>query len=341
MKNNPESQLIIYKSENGKTKIDVRFDGETVWLTQKLLAELFQVTVPTINEHIKNIYQEGELSKDSTIRKFRIVQNEGGREVERDVDFYNLDLIISVGYRVKSSIATAFRQWATARLREYIVKGFVLDDERLKNPDLPFDYFEELLQRIQDIRTSEKRFYRKITDIYATSVDYDPTDETSILFFKTVQNKVHYAITGQTAPEIISTRADNTKPFMGLTSWRGTKPRKDDVTIAKNYLTEPELLALNNLVEQYLVFAEGQAMRRVPMHMKDWIEKLHGFLKLNDRDILTDAGKVSHELAVETAEKHFDQYKKNEAKSLDNDFDTVALQAAQIAKKKVAKKKKQ
>jgi len=183
MKNNPESQLIIYKSENGKTKIDVRFDGETVWLTQKLLAELFQVTVPTINEHIKNIYQEGELSKDSTIRKFRIVQNEGGREVERDVDFYNLDLIISVGYRVKSSIATAFRQWATARLREYIVKGFVLDDERLKNPDLPFDYFEELLQRIQDIRTSEKRFYRKITDIYATSVDYDPTDETSILFF--------------------------------------------------------------------------------------------------------------------------------------------------------------
>ena len=223
MKNNPESQLIIYKSENGKTKIDVRFDGETVWLTQKLLAELFQVTVPTINEHIKNIYQEGELSKDSTIRKFRIVQNEGGREVERDVDFYNLDLIISVGYRVKSSIATAFRQWATARLREYIVKGFVLDDERLKNPDLPFDYFEELLQRIQDIRTSEKRFYRKITDIYATSVDYDPTDETSILFFKTVQNKVHYAITGQTAPEIISTRADSTKPFMGLTSWRGTK----------------------------------------------------------------------------------------------------------------------
>jgi len=338
MTKEPKSQLIIYKSEDGKTKIDVRFDGETVWLTQKLLAELFQVTVPTINEHIKNIYKEGELTRSSTIRKFRIVQNEGGREVERDVDFYNLDLIISVGYRVKSSIATAFRQWATARIREYIVKGFVLDDQRLKNPDLPFDYFEELLLRIQDIRTSEKRFYRKITDIYATSVDYDPTDEQSILFFKTVQNKVHYAITGQTASEIISSRADSTKPYMGLTSWRGVKPRREDVTIAKNYLTEPELRALNNLVEQYLVFAEGQAMRRIPMYMKDWIEKLDGFLKLNDRDILTDAGRVSHELAVEIAQKHFDEYKKNEAKSLDTDFDMATLEAAQIAKEKIAKK---
>ncbi len=335
MKKEPKSQLIIYKSEDGKTKIDVRFDDETVWLTQKLLAELFQVTVPTINEHIKNVFKEGELEENSVIRKFRITASDGKTY---ETNFYNLDLIISVGYRVKSSIATAFRQWATARLREYIVKGFVLDDERLKNPDLPFDYFEELLQRIQDIRTSEKRFYRKITDIYATSVDYDPTDETSILFFKTVQNKVHYAITGQTASEIISSRADSTKPYMGLTSWRGTKPRKEDITIAKNYLTEPELRALNNLVEQYLIFAEGQAMHRIPMYMKDWIDKLHGFLKLNDRDILTDAGKVSHELAVELAEKHFDQYKKNEAKSLDTDFDKVALQAVQIAKKKVAKK---
>ena len=314
--------------------------GRDLWLTQKLLAELFQVTVPTINEHIKNIYKEGELTQSSTIRKFRIVQNEGGREVERDVDFYNLDLIISVGYRVKSSIATAFRQWATARIREYIVKGFVLDDERLKNPDLPFDYFEELLRRIQDIRTSEKRFYRKITEIYATSVDYDPTDEQSILFFKTVQNKVHYAITGQTASEIISSRVDSTKPYMGITSWRGTKPRKEDITIAKNYLNEHELLALNNLVEQYLIFAEGQAMRRIPMYMKDWIEKLDGFLKLNDRDILTDAGRVSHELAVKKAEKHFDEYKKNEAKSLDTDFDTLALEAAKIVEKKKAIKKR-
>ncbi len=335
MKKEPKSQLIIYKSEDGKTKIDVRFDGETVWLTQKLLAELFQVTVPTINEHIKNIFKEGELEENSVIRKFRTTASDSKTY---ETNFYNLDLIISVGYRVKSSIATAFRQWATARIREYIVKGFVLDDERLKNPDLPFDYFEELLLRIQDIRTSEKRFYRKITDIYATSVDYDPTDEQSILFFKTVQNKVHYAITGQTAPEIISSRADSTKPFMGLTSWRGTKPRKEDITIAKNYLNEQELLALNNLVEQYLIFAEGQAMRRIPMYMKDWIEKLDGFLKLNDRDILTDAGRVSHELAVEIAQKHFDEYKKNEAKSLIDDFDKVALEAAQIAKKKIAKK---
>jgi hypothetical protein len=309
-----------------------------VWLTQNALADLLQTTKQNIGQHIKNITEEGELSENSTVKKFFTVQKEGDREVKREIDFYNLDMIISVGYRVKSSIATAFRQWATARLREYIVKGFVLDDERLKNPDLPFDYFEELLKRIADIRTSEKRFYRKITDIYATSVDYDPTDEASILFFKTVQNKVHYAITGKTAPEIISSRADSAQPYMGLTSWRGTKPRKEDVAIAKNYLKEPELLALNNLIEQYLVFAEGQAMRRVPMHMKDWIEKLHGFLTLNDRDILNDAGKVSHELAIQKAEKHFDEYKKSEAKSIDNDFDAVALQTIEIAKKRVVKK---
>ncbi|MBE0448309.1 MAG: virulence RhuM family protein [Actinobacteria bacterium] len=335
MKKEPKSQLIIYKTGDGRTKIDVRFDGETVWLTQNALAELFQTTKQNISQHIQNVFKEGELNENSVVKDFLTTAADGKNYKTRH---YNLDLIISVGYRVKSSIATAFRQWATARLREYIVKGFVLDDERLKNPDLPFDYFEELLLRIQDIRTSEKRFYRKITDIYATSVDYDPTDEQSILFFKTVQNKVHYAITGQTASEIISSRADSTKPYMGLTSWRGTKPRKEDITIAKNYLTELELRALNNLVEQYLIFAEGQAMRRIPMYMKDWIAKLDGFLKLNDRDILTDAGKISHELAVEIAQKHFDEYKKNEAKSLDTDFDTIALEAAKIAKKKVAKR---
>ena len=336
-KEKPKSQIIIYKSETGETKIDVRFENETVWLTQNALAELFQTTKQNIGQHIKNITEEGELSEYSTVKKFFTVQKEGSRQVERELDFYNLDMIISVGYRVKSSTATAFRQWATARLRDYIVKGFVMDDERLKNPDLPFDYFEELTRRISEIRTSEKRFYRKITDIYATSVDYDPTDEKSILFFKTVQNKVHYAITGSTAAEIVASRVDGKKPNVGLTNFRGSKPTKEEVVIAKNYLSREELLVLNNLVEQYLVFAEGQAMQRVPMYMKDWIDKLHGFLRINNKDILKDAGKVSHELAAEIAEKNFDEYKKNEAKNIDSDFDSVALHALEIAKKKKKK----
>jgi len=303
------SQIIIYQTETGQTKIDVRLENETVWLSQKSMAELFQTTVPNINMHLKNIFEEGELDPQATIKDFLIVRLEGAREVNRNIDFYNLDAIISVGYRIKSHVATKFRIWATQRIKEYIVKGFVMDDERLKNPDLPFDYFEELLRRIQDIRTSEKRFYQKITDIYATSVDYDPTSETSILFFKTVQNKLHWAITGQTAAEIIQSRADREKPYMGLTSWRSEKPRKQDVSIAKNYLNEEELLALNNLVEQYLVFAEGQAMRRIPMYMSDWIEKLHGFLSLNDREILKDAGRISHELAVSFAENEYEKYR--------------------------------
>lgn len=252
-----KSQIIIYQAEDGQTKIDVRLEHETFWLSQKHMAELFQVTKPTISEHVSNIYQEKELTADATVRKFRTVQTEGTRNVTREIEYYNLDMIISVGYRVKSHVATRFRQWATQHIREYIIKGFVMDDERLKNPDHPFDYFEELIRRIQDIRTSEKRFYRKITDIYATSVDYDPTLDISIQFFTTVQNKLHWAITGQTAAEIIKSRADNTKPNMGLTNWRAAKPRKQDVTIAKNYMTEEELSALNNLVEQYLVFAEG------------------------------------------------------------------------------------
>jgi hypothetical protein len=251
-------------------------ENESVWLTQQQMSELFQVGVPTINYHLKEIFETGELIPEATIRNSRIVRQEGTREVTRSLDFYNLDAIISVGYRVKSAVATRFRIWATQKLREFIVKGFVLDDERLKNPNQPFDYFEELIRRIQDIRTSERRFYQKITDIYATSIDYDPTQPESIEFFQTVQNKMHWAITGQTAAEIIHDRADSKKPHMGLTNWRGAKVRKQDVTIAKNYLNEQELSALNNLVEQYLVFAEGQAMRRVPMHMKDWIASLSG-----------------------------------------------------------------
>ncbi len=330
----PKSQIVIYKAETGETKIDVRFENETVWLTQNALAELFQTTKQNIGQHIKNITEEKELLEDSTVKKFLTVQKEGNREVKRAIEFYNLDMIISVGYRVKSSIATAFRQWATLRLREYIVKGFVMDDERLKNPDLPFDYFEELTRRISEIRTSEKRFYRKITDIYATSVDYDPTDEQSVLFFKTVQNKVHYAITGSTAAEIIASRVDSKKPNIGLTNFRGSKPTKEEIMIAKNYLNEQELLVLNNLVEQYLVFAEGQAMQRIPMYMKDWIDKLHGFLQINNKNILQDAGKISHELAVEIAEKNFDEYKKKEAENVDNDFDATASHVLEVAKEK-------
>ncbi len=289
-----KSQIIIYKAETGETKIDVRFDEETVWLTQNDLAKLFQTTKQNIGQHIKNIFDEDELKQNSVVKEFFTTATDGKNYTTY---YYNLDMIISVGYRVKSSIATTFRQWATAQLKEYIIKGFVMDDERLKNPDLPFDYFEELTRRISEIRTSEKRFYRKITDIYATSVDYDPKDQRSILFFKTVQNK-------------------------------------EEAIIAKNYLNERELLVLNNLVEQYLVFAEGQALQRVPMYMQDWIDKLHSFLKINNKNILEDAGKISHELATEIAEKNFDEYQKNETKILDNDFDLVALHTLEIAKKK-------
>ena len=334
MKNS--SQILIYQTERGQTKIEVLLENETVWLTQKLMAELFQTTKQNISLHIQNIYNEGELPPVATVKEYLTVQKEGDRQVSRTVDFYNLDMIISVGYRIKSHVATRFRQWATQRLREYIVKGFVLDDERLKNPDQPFDYFDELLRRIQDIRTSERRFYQKITDIYATSIDYDPTVEISINFFKTVQNKLHWAITGKTAAEIVYLRADGSKLNMGLTSWRGDKVRKTDVTTAKNYLNEEELSALKNLVEQYLVFAEGQAMRRIPMHMNEWHEKLNGFLELNDRDILEHAGKISHDMAKELAESEYSKFnieriRLNDGK--ESDFDKVVKQIETKAKR--------
>lgn len=325
------SQIIIYTTETGETKLEVRLENETVWLTQKLMAELFQTTVANINIHLKNIFDEGELDANSVIKDYLITAADGKNYRTK---FYNLDAIISVGYRIKSTVATRFRQWATQHIKEYIVKGFVMDDERLKNPDLPYDYFEELLKRIQDIRTSERRFYQKITDIYATSTDYDPTDEKSILFFQTVQNKMHWAITGKTAAEIIAQRADSSEPNMGLTNWRGTKPRKQDVGIAKNYLKENELEALNNLVEQYLVFATGQAMRRIPMYMKDWIEKLHGFLKLNDRNILDHAGKISHQLAIDKAEKEYDKYNLKMNREIESDFDKVVKKLNPPKKKK-------
>ena len=336
-------QFLVYQTQDGKLKLDVRFQGESVWLTQQHMAALFQTTKQNVSLHIQNIYEERELERGATVKESLIVQLEGGRSVQRRVEFYNLDVIISVGYRVKSLRGTQFRIWATQRLREYIVKGFVLDDERLKNPDQSFDYFEELMRRIQDIRTSERRFYQKITDIYATSIDYDPTQEVSLLFFKTVQNKVHWAITGQTAAEIVHGRADAAKPNLGLTNWRGAVIRKPDIVIAKNYLTEPELAALNNLVEQYLIFAEGQAMRRVAMHMADWIKKLDAFLTLNERDILTHAGRISHEMAQAKAEVEYDRFKALTAGSprpVDGDFEAAVKQLQKLPKSQKSKRPK-
>ncbi|MBX7244148.1 MAG: virulence RhuM family protein [Candidatus Sumerlaeaceae bacterium] len=337
-----EGQFLVYSTEDGQTKLEVRLQNETVWLTQQHMADLFQTTQQNVSLHLQNIYEEGELLRGATHKEFLSVRREGQREVTRALDFYNLDAIISVGYRVKSAVATRFRIWATQKLREFIVKGFVLDDERLKNPDQPFDYFEELLRRIQDIRTSERRFYQKITDIYATSIDYDPTRPESIEFFQTVQNKMHWAITGHTAAEIIHARADAAKPNMGLTNWRGPKVRKHDVTIAKNYLNEAELAALNNLVEQYLVFAEGQALRRVPMHMADWITKLHGFLTLNERAILDHAGKISHEMARELAEAEYDKFHRQQIAQADqagSDFDKAIKELPAPPKRKKGGKK--
>jgi hypothetical protein len=304
-----ETQFLFYQTEDGRVKVEVRFEGKTVWLPQKLLAELFQVTVPTINEHIKGIYVDGELEPAATIRKFRIVQSEGSRQVSRQVDFYNLDMILAVGYRVRSPRGVQFRRWATERLREYLLKGFVLDDERLKSAG-GGGYFDELLSRIRDIRSSEKVFWRKVLDIYATSIDYDPSTEMSQAFFATVQNKMHWAAHGHTAAEVIAARADSGKPNMGLTSWTGAHPRKDDAAIAKNYLDEKELDALNRIVTLYLEFAELQALNRKPMYMREWIAKLDEFLLISERDILTHAGKVSHENALLKAETEYRKLEK-------------------------------
>lgn len=306
----PTGQILIY--QDGGLDLQVRLDGQTVWLTQRLMADLYQVSVPTANEHLTNIYSEGELSAEATIRKFRIVQTEGNRQVARNLDHYSLEAILAVGMRVRSLRGTVFRQWAIARLGELLVKGFTMDDERLKaGRTLGDDYFEELLARIRDIRSSERLFYQKVLDIYATSIDYDGKAEASQLFFKTVQNKMHWAAHGHTAAEIITERADASQPNMGLTSW-GNSPhgaiRKKDVSIAKNYLDGEELEALNRIVSAYLEFAELQAMNKRPMHMGDWIAKLDDFLKLSDREILTHEGKISAEVAKLKAEGEYETF---------------------------------
>jgi hypothetical protein len=308
----PTGEVILYQPEDGSPRIEVRLEGDTVWLPQKAMADLFQVTVPTVNEHLANIYDEGELAREPTIRKFRIVQTEGQRQVSRQVDHYNLDAVIAVGYRIRSHRGTQFRIWATERLREYLIKGFTMDDARLKRAG-GGNYFEELLARIRDIRSSERVFWRKVLDIYATSIDYDPTAEASQRFFKTVQNKMHWAAHGHTAAEVIHGRADASQPHMGLTSWAGDRPRKPDVGIAKNYLGATEIDALNRIVTAYLEFAELQALNRRPMYMADWIDKLDDFLRLSDREILTHAGKISHDEALAKAEAEFDKYRHAQA----------------------------
>lgn len=302
-----DNDIVIYQSEDGQTKIDVRFENETVWLTQQQMAELFQTSRTNVVEHIQHIYEEGELEQSSTCRNFRQVRQEGNRRVERDMVAYNLDMIISLGYRVKSIIATHFRRWATEHLKEYLVKGFTMDDERLKNIG-GGGYWKELLDRIRDIRSSEKVLYRQVLDLYATSVDYNPHTSTSIEFFKIVQNKLHYAAHGHTAAEVIYKRADAQKPFMGLTSFAGEIPTKKDIGIAKNYLNEKELKILNNLVSGYFDFAEIQAIEHKPMYMSDYILQLDNILSSGNRKLLVDSGFVSHQEALEKAETEYRKY---------------------------------
>lgn len=335
-------EFLIYQTEDGRTRIQVRFEGETAWLSQKALAELFQKDVRTINDHIRNIFEEGELQPDAVIRNFRITAADGK---QYDTQHYNLDVIISVGYRVKSLRGTQFRIWATQRLREYILKGFTLDDERLKKAG-GGDHFDELLDRIRDIRSSERVFWRKVLDIYALSEDYDPQADASKLFFQTVQNKMHWAIHGHTAAEIVHARADANKANMGLTSWTGDKPRKGDVSIAKNYLNEIELKALNLIVSAYLDFAELQALSRKPMTMIDWIAKLDDFIRITDRQILTHAGKISHETAKLKAEAEYETFRAAQAalpQPVDQHFADAIDELKKIeseVKKKPGRKKK-
>lgn len=338
--NSSSSQVILYQTDDQQTRLEVRLDGETVWLTLNQMADLFQRDKSVISRHIRNVFEEGELPRERTVANFATVQFEGNREVSREVEYFNLDVIISVGYRVKSLRGTQFRIWATQRLREYIVKGFTMNDERLKQAG-GGSYFDELLARIRDIRSSEKLFYKKVLEIYATSVDYDPRAEATKQFFATVQNKMHWAVHGQTAAEVVHSRADASKPNMGLTNWSGGRIRRDEVAIAKNYLTPEELEALNLIVSAYLDFAELQALNRRVMHMADWIAKLDDFLKLSERDILTHAGRISHEQALQKAETEFERFralKANEPSPVEKDFEEAVTKIKKLAGGRKTKK---
>jgi hypothetical protein len=342
--NKPGGEVILYQTEDLQTRVQVRLDGQTAWLSLNELAELFQRDKSVISKHLKNIFEEGELSAAATVANFATVQKEGGRTVARNIEFYNLDAIIAVGYRVKSPRGTQFRIWATARLKEYLVKGFTMDDERLKNPPGKgqTDYFDELLARIRDIRSSERRFYQKVLDIYATSVDYTPDAEVSQKFFATVQNKMHWATHGHTAAEIIHERADAGKPFMGMLTTRpGGRVRKEDAAIAKNYLTEDELQVLNRIVNLYIEYAELQALERKPMTMRDWITKLDEFLKISGRKLLDHAGAISHEQAVKKAELEFSKFRVLEdakPNPVEKDFEAAVKKLKQLKPAKGKKK---
>ncbi|MDL2314565.1 virulence RhuM family protein [Desulfovibrio sp. OttesenSCG-928-C14] len=322
---NSTAEFLIFTGQTGEQSIETRYEDETVWLSQRLMAELFDVSVKTISEHLSTIYKSEELQQDRTIRKFRIVQNEGGRNVTRQVDFYNLDAIISVGYRVNSVRATQFRQWATQVLREFAIKGYVLDKKRLENGAfLGEDYFERLLAEIREIRLSERKFYQKITDIYATSVDYNKDAPTTRAFFATVQNKLHFAIHGRTAAELILDRADSDKTHMGLTNWERApegKIVKTDVAVAKNYLAKEELESLGRIVNAWLDLAEDRARRNIPMTMEDWATRLDEFLRFTDRDVLLDSGKASMEMAKQHAESEFEKYRIVQDRLFESDFD--------------------
>ena len=306
--NDSKGNLLLYQTEDGQTKIEVTLANDTVWLTADQMAELFQRNKSTISRHIKNVFESGELKPDSTVAFFATVQNEGTRKVERNIAYYNLDMIISVGYRVNSHRGVQFRIWATQVLREYLIKGFAMNDDLLKRAG-GGNYFDELLSRIRDIRSSEKVFYRKVLEIYALSIDYDPRAEATQIFFKTVQNKMHFSAHGHTAAEVIYQRADANKDFMGLTSWTGGLPKRTDAEITKNYLSPEELDTLNRIVSLYLDFAELQAQSHKPMYMKDWIQKLDDFLKLSGKELLTHAGTISAELAKQKANQEYDKFK--------------------------------
>ena len=338
-KNRPDQsqgEIVIYQAEDGLTKVECRFVDETVWLTQQQMAELFHTSRSNIVEHIGHIYEEGELDEVSTCRKFRQVRMEGNRQVTRELPFYNLDMIISLGYRVKSLIATQFRRWATERLKEYMIKGFTLDDERLKNLG-GGNYWHELLERIRDIRSSEKVMYRQVLDLYATSVDYNPRSAESVAFFKMVQNKLHYAAHGHTAAEVIYERADADKPFMGLTTFSGDFPTAKDIGIAKNYLTEEELRVLNQMVSGYFDFAEVQAIRHRPMYMSDYVEQLDNILRATGEEVLTHAGKISHAQAMEKAKAEYKRYQAQTLSPVEEEYLKTIKQLGKTAKTEAEK----
>ena len=338
-KNRPDQiqgEIVIYQAEDGLTKVECRFVDETVWLTQQQMAELFHTSRSNIVEHIGHIYEEGELDEVSTCRKFRQVRMEGNRQVTRELPFYNLDMIISLGYRVKSLIATQFRRWATERLKEYMIKGFTMDDERLKNLG-GGNYWRELLERIRDIRSSEKVMYRQVLDLYATSVDYNPRSAESIAFFKMVQNKLHYAAHGHTAAEVIYERADADKPVMGLTTFSGDFPTAKDIGIAKNYLTEEELRVLNQMVSGYFDFAEVQAIRHRPMYMSDYVEQLDNILRATGEEVLTHAGKISHTQAMEKAKAEYKRYQAQTLSPVEEEYLNTIKQLEKTAKTEAEK----